>query len=112
MPRRPPVHKRVRVGHRHGHDDERPSAAARGYDRRWRKVRLIKLARSPLCEDCLAEGVTTGAVDVDHVEAIKDGGAMYDLDNLRSLCHSHHSIKTVSEDGGFGRARGEAGDTP
>jgi len=40
---------------------------------------------------CKAEGRVTVAEHVDHIKAIRDGGAPFDWANLRSLCHSHHS---------------------
>jgi 5-methylcytosine-specific restriction enzyme A len=48
-------------------DRERPSAARRGYDGRWRKARAEFLAEHPLCAHCLAEGRLTPATVVDHV---------------------------------------------
>lgn len=60
--------------------------------RRWRRVRLMKLARDPLCEECGA-----AATDVDHVQPRTQGGADYDLANLSSLCHGCHSQKTNKE---------------
>lgn len=42
------------------------------------------------------------ASQVDHVQAIDEGGAPFDLDNLMALCQRHHSRKTVMRDRGFG----------
>jgi hypothetical protein len=41
--------------------ENRPSSTQRGYDRNWAKVRAIKLANDPLCQDCLEQGRTTAA---------------------------------------------------
>jgi 5-methylcytosine-specific restriction protein A len=52
---------------------------------------------------CQAEGHTVSATDVDHITPHKGNKELfYDVSNLQSLCHSHHSQKTAKEDGGFG----------
>jgi 5-methylcytosine-specific restriction protein A len=45
------------------------------------------------------------ATDVDHVEAVSgpDDPRFWDESNHDAKCHSHHSRKTVRQDGGFGR---------
>ena len=80
------------------YDQRRGSAAARGYDRRWQKIRLMHLRANPLCVMCLAEGRTTLATDVDHIVPRRQGGTDAPS-NLQSLCHSHHSQKTAGEGG-------------
>lgn len=75
------------------HDQRRGSAARRGYGRNWQKVRDMHLAEFPLCVECLVEGKTVLATDVDHIVRRRDGGSDGD-GNLQSLCHSHHSRKT------------------
>ncbi|MBX3014842.1 MAG: HNH endonuclease [Caldilineaceae bacterium] len=77
-------------------DDARPSAARRGYDGRWRRVRRIKLAMNPICEECQANGIITSANEVDHILPLARGGTHHP-DNLRSLCKSCHSRKTMTE---------------
>ena len=77
--------------------DNRPSAARRGYDRQWRRVRAIQLAREPLCQDCKRAGRVTPASEVHHVVALRDGGARLDLDNLASLCGPCHRRVTARE---------------
>lgn len=84
---------------------ERPTTAERGYDAAWKRARAYKLARTPLCEDCAALGLTVAAEQVDHVRSIAAGGT-HALANLRSLCASCHSKKTVRCDGGLGNAKG------
>jgi hypothetical protein len=37
------------------------------------------------------------AVEVDHIERVSVGGAVFDPANLQSLCHRHHSVKTHHE---------------
>lgn len=60
----------------------------------WKKTRRAQLDREPLCRDCLQQGRHEPATDVDHVTQLEDGGAPLDPENLQSLCHSHHSVKT------------------
>lgn len=66
---------------------------------RWRRLRQKVLRREPLCRECRREGRLTPATVVDH-----DNGDPNDnrLDNLVSLCPSHHARKTAQQDGGFG----------
>jgi 5-methylcytosine-specific restriction protein A len=98
MPSMPPTHRPARVSL----PDGRPSAARRGYDARWRVLRLVVLRDRPVCEDCHR----AASHHVDHV----DGDvANTDLSNLRALCHSCHSKKTVARDHGFGRTPREQG---
>lgn len=78
------------------YDHQRGSASARGYDRRWQQLRLMILRNSPLCVDCLAEGRTTLATEVDHITPKRDGGADAE-ENLQPLCKPHHSRKTMRE---------------
>lgn len=74
------------------YDKARPSAAKRGYDKRWQRLRLMVLRGEPLCRQCGAP-----ATDVDHIVPRAQGGAD-ELDNLQALCHSCHSRKTNRED--------------
>ena len=89
------------------YDDERGSAAKRGYGKSWQKRRLRILARDEYtCQQCgkfILEHERKEA-HVDHVLAKAKGGTDAD-DNLQTLCRSCHSRKTIQEDGGFGRAK-------
>ena len=80
-------HKRAE---RKRYDDKRGSAASRGYNGQWRKVRGIKLKRNPLCERCRSRGRTVAATMVHHIVAIRKGGAAYDVENLMSVCVGCH----------------------
>ncbi len=78
-------------------EDNRPSAAARGYSGSWDVIRAAILARDPTCRDPYGEhkaaGVTVLSTDVDHIIPKRDGGLDTD-DNLQGLCHHCHSRKT------------------
>jgi len=92
--------KCVKVTHRRI-DERRGSAHARGYGRRWRKVRLAALAREPLCRMCGEAGRLMPANEVDHIDG--DSGNNRE-DNLRPLCKSCHSGRTA-RDQAFGRSK-------
>lgn len=64
---------------------------------KWRKLRAWWVQQSPLCVICESEGRVKSCDVVDHIKPIKQGGEMYDLDNLQSLCHSCHNRKTQEE---------------
>ena len=80
------------------YDAERPSAAARGYNANWRKLRAMYLRQHPLCEDPFEiHGARPPlAREVDHVMPLADGGTNA-WDNLQALCKSCHSRKTARE---------------
>lgn len=81
---------------RRGGEVARPSPSARGYGRKWQKVRDAYLQEHPYCVVCGAI-----ATDVDHIVPRRRGGTD-DWSNLQSMCHSHHSQKTAKVDGGYG----------
>lgn len=71
--------------------DTRPSAHDRGYDRTWRRWRLMILREEPICRLC------GGSADqVDHIVPLRAGGTN-DRANLQPLCASCHSTKTVQD---------------
>lgn len=82
-----------------GYDSRRPSAPKRGYGRRWGKLRRWFLARHPMCE---WPGCQQPASQVDHIVPLARGGTN-ETANLQALCASHHTYKTNTQDGGFGR---------
>jgi len=86
------------------YEQERGTAAQRGYDSAWRKARKAYLAKHPLCVHCEAEGRPTLATVVDHIIPHRgDKGLFWDSSNWQPLCKYHHDRKTATEDGGFGR---------
>lgn len=63
---------------------------------RWQRLRRLKLQTNPVCETCLKlYQRIEPATAVDHIVAIKAGGAPYPaLNELRSQCASCHNRKT------------------
>ena len=73
---------------------------AAGYTYRWQQARKIFLMMHPLCVKC-----GEPATDVDHIVPHKGDMALFwNRDNWQPLCHHCHSVKTATEDGGWGRA--------
>lgn len=83
-------------------DATRLSPRDRGYDRTWRVIRRNVLAEEPTCRVCGER-----ANEVDHMLPLNRGGTN-ERTNLQALCHSCHSRKTASEDGGFGQKPAES----
>ncbi len=73
------------------------NSTARGYDRRWRKLRLLVLQEEPTCRMCRAIGKTTLATVVDHIKPRSQGGGN-EQENLQPLCAPcHNGAKAVLE---------------
>lgn len=85
------------------HGVERGSAAARGYDANWLRIRLYVLRRQPICATV---GCNRPASECDHIKPKRSGGTNA-ISNLQGLCRQCHSRKTATEDGGFGNKRKE-----
>lgn len=79
----------------------RGTTTERGYGYRWQKIRKLVLARDPCCKICERQGRLAVSTDVDHITPKSKGGTD-DMGNLQGACHSCHSRKTATEDGGFG----------
>ena len=75
------------------HDEQRGTAAQRGYDGRWQRRRVMFWRAHPLCAACAAQGVTVVATDVHHLVPLRSGGSDEDS-NLQALCHACHSRVT------------------
>lgn len=100
MPTRPPLHRpRVRgLQSTQLYDRWRGSAASRGYDRVWRKLRAQHLDEHPLCLFCEEKGLVVAAEEVDHIEPIERApDRRLDPTNLRSLCKPCHSARTARD---------------
>ncbi|MEJ8306651.1 HNH endonuclease signature motif containing protein [Saccharibacillus sacchari] len=87
----------------HSYDQQRGTAAQRGYGHEWRKARAVYLQQHPLCAECERAGRVQAATVVDHVVPYRgDRTLFWDRANWQPLCATHHSEKTAKEDGGFG----------
>lgn len=99
MPRKAPTHKPKRPHLA----ERRPSAAKRGYGRRWREYRDWYL-NQPENVMCRTHGCTYLASVVDHIIPHRGDEALFwDPANHQPLCKQCHDRKTAREDGGFGR---------
>ena len=82
-------------------DASRPSAAARGYDAAWRKLRDEHLKRQPNCVACGKPGDT-----VDHIKRVRDFPELrLDPRNLQTVCASCHSSTVQRQERGKGGKR-------
>lgn len=84
----------LRLPVQRAHDERRGTAAQRGYDGRWQRVRAMYLRAHPLCVQCERGGRVTAATDVHHIIPRRDGGSDED-GNLMALCHACHSAITA-----------------
>lgn len=76
-------------------DEERPTAARRGYSAKWRKVRLLFLQEHPLCVECEKHGRIRPATVVDHkIPHRGDDELFWDETNWQALCRPCHTRKT------------------
>lgn len=58
---------------------------------RWQRLRVAYLAEHPLCEMCLANGITREAEDVHHhISVSADPSRAYDWANLCAICKECH----------------------
>ena len=77
--------------------------------RRWKAFSKRYKAEHPLCVMCEAEGITSAAAVTDHIVRVEDGGAMWDENNLQSLCVYHHNQKSGKEAHGYRQKNGDRG---
>jgi 5-methylcytosine-specific restriction protein A len=61
----------------------------------WRNLRAHVLSSEPCCRQCIREGRTTLATDVDHMNGADDNR----MESLQPLCHACHSRKTQADMG-------------
>ncbi len=87
------------ITHKREKDRERGTAASRGYDSRWRKIRLQVLADEPLCRFHHDKGEIVSAEVVDHIDGNSRNNSR---DNLRPLCKQCHDQRT-GRDQAWGR---------
>lgn len=63
----------------------------------WRKASAHQRAIEPLCRECKKKGKLTPAQMTDHIIPITQGGALFDIENLQSLCNRCHAVKRNEE---------------
>ena len=104
MPISPPSHAQQMARRRKAlYERGRPSASARGYDRRWRRYRLMYLREHPLCVMHERKGQVREATVVDHIKPHRnDSKIFWDLSNLQALCKPCHDRKTAKENERWG----------
>ena len=87
--------------------ENRGSARDRGYDTRWDQARRGYLRKHPLCCCCLANGATSAATVVDHIQPHRgDTELFWERSNWQGLCaRCHNTIKRRIE---LAWERGEA----
>jgi 5-methylcytosine-specific restriction protein A len=82
--------------HAQANERMRGSAADRGYDTDWRRLRKAKLATDPICE-LRTRCIGMVATEVHHVISIRDRPDLrLEWSNLRSTCKPCHSALTRS----------------
>lgn len=95
MPKRPTTYRPVAPLPRPA-DQQRPTAAQRGYDYRWQVASKLFLADHPLCIECKGCGLVVGATCVDHITPHRgDQVLFWDVSNWQPLCTTCHCRKTA-----------------
>jgi 5-methylcytosine-specific restriction protein A len=84
------------------YDQDRGTRQERGYTAQWLKVREIYLRRHPLCERCEDAGRVEVAAMVHHKQAIRQGGAVLNMENLQAVCRRCHDAIHGGGTGGAG----------
>lgn len=94
--------KRVRREQQEQYDQQRGTAAQRGYDATWVAFREAFIGgetegrSNSLCWDCLDEGIVKRMKELHHVVKVADDPSRrLDEANVRPLCKRHHSIRTA-----------------
>lgn len=83
----------------------RPDATVRGYNARWRKYRIVFLARHPLCGNPFGThgaGEVVPSTVVDHIVPHRgDTTLFWDKANHQAVCTRCHNYKTATQDSTF-----------
>lgn len=75
-------------------DANRPSAARRGYDYKWRALVRFVLERDGYVCQLRIPGVCLGSANTgDHVVPLSRGGARLDEDNVQAACRPCNTAK-------------------
>jgi 5-methylcytosine-specific restriction protein A len=92
MPNVPKRNKRPWLTGERTHSKERLIRNKFYQTTRWRKLRAMFIKEFPLCVECGNVGQV-----VDHILPIKDGGHALDWENLQTMCHRCHNVKSAKE---------------
>lgn len=86
------------VRHKNYYDQRRIERTVT-YDEKWRKFSQDYRKKNPFCVECLKLGNhNIHNIQVDHIIPLEQRPDLkYDVDNLQSLCRSHHGKKTWAE---------------
>jgi hypothetical protein len=69
----------------------------------WKRVQLKRLKIEPFCRMCAEDGVQTPATQVDHLDGSdygddsRQGASWLNIDMTRSICESHHQVRTAQQ---------------
>jgi 5-methylcytosine-specific restriction endonuclease McrA len=64
--------------------------------RRLQAIRAAHFAREPLCIHCFKQGRTRLATELDHIQALCNGGKD-EANNRQGLCQPCHDLKTMQD---------------
>lgn len=78
-------------------DPERGKRVKLYHSKKWLMTRKAVLARDPICTDGTVCGGKRLSSEVDHIVPLSQGGAEYDLANLRGICSGCHALKSGRE---------------
>jgi len=98
-----PTRKTFKINERFANKNKSWNSTDFSYSsRQWIKLRDLKKALSPLCEECLKLGIIQPWVHsqsvIDHIIPVANNIELaFDIDNLQHLCKSHHGIKSGKE---------------
>jgi len=89
------------------YDNERGTATERGYNSKWARYSKQYRLENPLCAICEKAEKLVLAQCVDHIVPVTgpDDPLFWEPTNHQGLCNTCHSIKTATEDCGFGNER-------
>lgn len=91
-PRCPPCTKRRTQRYEADRRRREGSSTQRGYGAEWRRLRSKVLREQPFCQAC----GSSDRLHVDHIIPLKRGGTSTPV-NVRVLCRSCHSKKTLAD---------------
>ena len=75
---------------------KRPNREVYGTNRWTVFARRFKM-NNPICVECEKVGMISPAEVTDHIKPINEGGEVWSLENLQSLCRRCHDQKSASE---------------